>query len=297
MDITDVWGSLVSWDFFFGGTGAGAFLVLVLFSHFHKQKLEKEYSDSCEGYQFFMKAGLIFAPISVALGGILIILDLGNPAGFLYTFSKPFSSVMSGGTYLTTIFIVFAALYLYHRTGNKKLGVFGEVSYAIAILAAIGVVLYPGFLLGKAAVRPLWANGALPLNFMFSALLCGIGALGLLMAIKYHNKESVQLKFLNKATVGLLLLQVISGVILLVSTYNSGLTGQEAVGLLLSDYVFFWVGVVVLGLIIPVILGIDQMRSKRYQFGVKTIVLSACLLLEGICLRALVLSGGFMLPL
>ncbi len=299
MGLQDVWGPLLAWDLFLGGAGAGAYLIGVI-----AQRLGGR-------YRHLAKPGIYAGPPMVAVGALLLLIELGQPLLFWRAFSNLGSSMMSVGVIIISIFIVLGfihiALSLFPRLGVKEkaqrwLG-------GINGLFGLGIMIYTGLLLGVVKAVPFWNTPTMPALFLLSALVAGLATVILIVGLQRwvmpatvrENKaeeisESVQGVI---PSVAILVVGVLLSLFLLVFVMSSaGVTAAESASYLLtgSYATAFWVGVVVVGLLVPLglVTWVSVQRGKMALGRVVDISTLAafCLLVGGLILRYAVVAAG-----
>jgi polysulfide reductase chain C len=162
------WGILLAAYLFIGGLAGGAYMVSALLDVLGKRR-----------YQVLSKSGAYLSLVSILVGLVLLILDLGRPMGALNAYVHFPSSIMTVGTWIITVFTVVSLLtsVLWFFNGNK---------YIRKLLGVVGFVLggstaaYTGLLLSFARGRPLWTQPFLPWTFIISGTLTGL-AMALLL--------------------------------------------------------------------------------------------------------------------
>jgi len=264
----------------------------------------------------------------VLLGSLLLALDLGEQirAWHLFTEFRP-GSAMSMGSWILLLYaligIVMIALWwadsfdpdelkLTGLSGLAKVirparPVLGVLSW-IALVLAVLLMTYTGVLL-SASNQPLWASTfLLPVLFVVSAVFTGAAllllvlktGLGRLLDILFGGEgepiSDETISALGKATivVGVMELVVLAAFLAWLA-FLSTPAAASAVGLLTSGglSLLFWLGAVVVGLLIPLVLLVASVRGKEPIVG--SIVTSACLvLIGGFVLRLVVVLGGQM---
>jgi polysulfide reductase chain C len=162
------WGILLAAYLFIGGLAGGAYMVASLLDILGKRR-----------YQVVSKSGTYLSLVSILVGLVLLIMDLGRPMGALNAYVHFPTSIMSVGTWIITGFAVVSLLtsILWFFNGNK---------YIRKILGIVGFILggstaaYTGLLLSFARGRPFWLQPFLPWTFIISGTLTGL-AMALLM--------------------------------------------------------------------------------------------------------------------
>ncbi len=282
------WGIPVAFDLFLAGFGAGALLLAVVADLFGGKR-----------YQKIMRTGAFIAPWPVLLGVILLVVDLGNPLRFwefllrkgpgILMFNP--DSVMSIGVWLLTFFVILSLVYLVlclvswvFAWGAKLRQLVGVVAFCFALL----VTVYTGVLLA-ATPNPLWNSVLLPAVFSISALSTGIAGVVFVLALGRIYKRAVkidpfvsELEKINSRVIGLLLLIIILFVLAGIGSAQMRMIIGLRFGFL------WWVGIVGLGLIVPLLFGIKGKANKPQA----SLVVSALVLLGGFLLRYVILMGG-----
>lgn len=282
------WGIPVAFDLFLAGFGAGALLLAVVADLFGGKQ-----------YQKIMRTGAFIAPWPVLLGVILLVVDLGNPLRFwefllrkgpgILMFNP--DSVMSIGVWLLTFFVILSLVYLVlclvswvFAWGAKLRQLVGVVAFCFALL----VTVYTGVLLA-ATPNPLWNSVLLPAVFSVSALSTGIAGVVFVLALGRIYKRAVkidpfvsELEKINSRVIGLLLLIIILFVLAGIGSAQMRMIIGLRFGFL------WWIGIVGLGLIVPLLFGIKGKANKPQA----SLVVSALVLLGGFLLRYVILMGG-----
>lgn len=231
------------------------------------------------------------------LGVLLLVLDLGNQIWFWHLMVDfvPFSPVfhplspMSVGTYVLSIWSASGAFliilwlaesgvpgFVLLRRLVPLTKILGWVSFAFSPL----VIAYTGVLLSNTN-QPLWTTMLLPVLFVVSAIFTGISATRLVSTLLGKETPGE----LGKASLILAVMQAVALIGFLV-TVPAGILVSGSLAL------WFWVGVVLIGLIVPFVLELLALKSK----GATSLVLvsTVCVLLGGLVLRAVVAIGGQM---
>ncbi len=250
-----IWNELIAAYLFLAGMGAGAF-VLGALAGWAKTPAPT------------MKLlGFIIGPVAVAVGTLLLVFDahagLMNPGRFFLLVTN-LNSVMAWGVIILSVFIVVtvvdAALLLVKKSTPKVLDVAG-------VVLAVCVATYTGVLLGDASVAfPLWHPVVLPVLFIVSAASTGF-AVVLLFTHLSAPTEVHALPFLEKTGK---ILPVVEAVLVIALLAAVSATGGSAAGaaaasvanLLSGGYaVAFWLGFVLVGLVMPFVL--EMVRAQK----------------------------------
>ena len=303
------WGNdiFVPMYLFFGGLSGGLFVIAVaadLLGYNIKQ------------FQKFSKMTSYLVLPVLALAGAFIAFHLGKPErGILFPlFFKNFDSWLVIGGWSVGLAVPLVAAYAalwYYKVNATIRRVLGAISFPI-----LGFVsYYTGLLLSGAKFVPLWSQEYLPYLFLNSGVLTGLAGSGL-MFVLYQNygsskseESSGVLRIIGYAIIFFVLIELIELQKFMdhlssnpVKIDNSGFFVAPNGSAMAYEYVtqgvlapWFWWGIIVFGLTIPLILTfIEMIFNKLIQpyadwiSGVKFVsVLSG-----GIILRFVIVWGG-----
>ena len=279
----EFWGADIALDLFFGGLGVGTFIFAVMVSIFYGDKLKK-----------VSRTAAFLTPIMVALGLLFLILHLGRPGRFyLVLLNFNVTSPLSWGAWFTGIFFGLSVIYAFlwftekeDSPGNPK--VRRVVGY-IGVPFALAVGVYHGLLLMVFKSRALWNTGPTVLMAISGFIMTGIALVVLVLSISPQKKELLlELKASRNILGGLILAQLLTIALWITSLYFGPGDSHEAMVHLLSRYgLLFWGGAIVLGLVLPIVIGALALLSERRKETISYMVP---------CLTSLmVLIGGFIL--
>ncbi len=259
--------------FYTGGLGGGLYLVSLFF-------------NSIWG----MFIGWII--VTVIKGGAHL-LYLGKPQRFWRIITRPHSSWLARGFIFVMLFVIFGAVQLMFSYWLPDTS--GEMVFKVlAGVSALVVAIYTGFVLNTVKAVPFWNSSLLPLLFV----LCGIlGGFGIAVIISI-NGGNVNLATAEAWSRWLLIANALLIAIYLWRAAGRETTGKQSVMEQIrgSSALVFWVGIVILGIIIPLIIAflgyvIEHMAPGILVFGV------ACEIIGGLALRYNVLKAGAYSPL
>ncbi len=259
--------------FYTGGLGGGLYLVSLFF-------------NSIWG----MFIGWII--VTVIKGGTHL-LYLGKPQRFWRIITRPQSSWLARGFIFVMLFVGFGAIQLMLSYWLPDTS--GEMVFKVlAGVSALVVAIYTGFVLNTVKAVPFWNSSLLPLLFV----LCGIlGGFGIAVIISI-NGGNVNLATAEAWSRWLLIANALLIAIYLWRAAGRDTTGKQSVMEQIrgSSALVFWVGIVILGIIIPLIIAflgyvIEHMAPGILVFGV------ACEIIGGLALRYNVLKAGAYSPL
>lgn len=281
-----VWDWIIATYLFLAGMGAGAFVLA-----------------SIVGWRrpgdFKVKlAGLIIALVAVGGGTLLLMVDaragLMHPMRFFGLLANT-SSIMMWGVVLLSAFLVlvFIAIVLEWRTKKtpKALDVVG-------MALALGVASYTGALLGDAHLAfPLWNPTILPVLFVVSAASAGFAAVSL-VAHLMKAPELDGMRFTRVTGLAFPLTEAVLIAVLLIATQAVGGSAAHAAAasvasLVSGSYaVAFWLGLVVVGLVVPFALEFAMRSKAELGKGAAPLVAECCVLVGGFMLRYLVIMAA-----
>ncbi len=272
-------------------------------------------------------ATYVGVPLAV-IGVLLLVADLGSPLRFWHLFTQfKVISPMSMGTWILLAWVGIAIImvilwWIENRLSEQTVsslrsttGFLAWINLALAVL----LIAYTGVLLAVSN-QPLWAGTVLlPALFVASAISTGVAVLIItaLIANTISRGSLVELKMainqlfgstdwtipnrtvsrLAEADVIVILIElaVLIGYTIWLGASAMAGTG-EALRLLTTGVLAapFWVGIVLLALLVP--LGLDvanwgkEIETKAVWRAI--IASSACVILGGLILRAIITIGG-----
>jgi len=233
----------------------------------------------------------------VGKGGFHV-LFLGKPTRFLQVFLNPQTirtSWLTRGLFFLSIFAVFGAVQMALNYWTSLTG----VELAFKVLAGIFAFLsmfYPGFLLNVVRGIPFWNNGLLPILYVLCSLEGGV-AIGVAMGAYFNvgiNAGALEVvaRIMLSSFAFMLLVYLWS------ARYGSSASKGSVIELTRGSASFsipFWVGLVFLGVIIPLVLAWTPMSAELQHSMI--ILASVCSLISGLSLRYSLLKAGFYKPL
>lgn len=266
------WGWLLALDLFFGGMGGGLFLLFLSFN--------------------LPPNVAVISVLFVALGAVVLMIELGHPLRAWRALCKPFSSWISRGVFCVTLFIIFAMLY--SAPGFDAFAWLApdsdSVRRTIGVIAAVSallVMLYPGFILAASPSIPFWNSPFLPVIFACHSLMVASGFLFLIAPLGLDGAKLPGISFLG---VILIVVNLVMGAMYLSNSKGSGLASKEAVRRLNAGSLgwTFKLGVVLLGMIGPLLI-ILWVPSVLALAGL-------LILIGGLLFRYCVLRAGVYVP-
>jgi formate-dependent nitrite reductase membrane component NrfD len=257
-----------------GGLGGGLYLVSLLF-------------NSLPG----MVVSLLI--IAVLKGGTHL-LFLGKPWRFWRIMFRPQTSWLSRGFLFVVFFVGISGLKIIAtyamQVGWIQGSTWTTIELSLKILAgvmALGLTTYTGFVLNYIKAIPFWNSPLLPLLFVMCALL---GGFGLMVAISLNIAA-----ILAAAEAGSRILLLLNVLLIIIYLWRAS-KRQEAGKKSVTEQIrgdaapVFWIGVVILGIIVPLIIAV--ISQFNHISPVLLIAGVACEIIGGLSLRYSVLKVG-----
>ena len=249
MEFEPIWGAPIAMYLFLAGLGACAFVAATAVGRMAPQAKRT------------VRAGRVIALGAVAVGLVLLMVDAKG--GFLHPWRFALllgnvQSVMTWGVVFLAALVVIAAVVVV-RDLLKKSVPFGLEAAGCGF--AIAVAMYTGVLLGVVKTFPLWNSAVLPFLFLVSAMSTGVCAV-FLFARLVCPSEVEKLAFLERVHGWLPWVETVLVVALLFFVGLSSEAGAASVVALLTGQwaLVFWLGFVVVGLALPLVLHLAQGR-------------------------------------
>ena len=279
MSFEPIWGAPIAWYLFLAGLGGGAYITSAFLRWRHPEA------------QGMRRAGHFIAPVAVAIGLVLLMVDaeagLHNPLRFALLLTN-FGSVMTWGVVFLSVFMVIALATAVLDIMKKKTP--GWIELAGAVMA-LCVAVYTGALLGVCKTFPLWNNALLPILFLVSAVSAGAASV-LLVAVIRHADEFNRVGVLKKFHFCLPIVEtLLVASLCFITAFNSTAGFESVMSLVAGEWaVWFWVGLVLIGLVAPTALETWLLffSAKEFEESKKAHMISAAS-------DAGVLVGGFLL--
>lgn len=279
------WPFLIDIYFFLGGLAGGAFVIATVANILNARR----YRDVIRVGYYLSLAALIPCPL-------ILIVDLGVPSRFLNMLMRfNIESPMSMGAWALLGFsaCAFVAALL---TFMEDIGRARDLSGPKLIVGVIGgafgffLAAYPGVLLGATA-RPLWIEGH-ALGAVFLAVGASTGAAAMALILMVVGRAADQVASVRTMTVAALVIQLIALAVFVGSVQSSGSVAATTALKLLTEGRFaalFWGGAIVVGSVLPLVLGVLDLR--RRSFGL-TAVTSLLVLVGGFLVKYVIMAAG-----
>ena len=304
------WNLLIVNYLFLAGLSAGAFAI-------------SSFATYIGGPHFrrVARIGALIAPWPVAIGVGILVFDLGRPFAFYNLFlTVQFTSPMSIGSWLLTGFIfvtlAYAALWLPAPLDNllrlpnraylkdfsrwtplapNTIRRWRAILAAIGFPLSLGVGIYTGILLGAIPSRPFWNTPMVAQLFLFSAMSSGTATVLLVTALlgtRHEHGYEEERRLLVSTDMVFIVLEIFMLVPFLLHHALSTWSSASSIELILGgEYtLWFWIGVILLGIVLPLIIEAYELFPVILKEGATrySLALSAVS-------AVLVLIGGFVL--
>jgi len=256
------------------------------------------------------------APFPVMLGLACLVADLHRPLNFFKVLIhyNP-TSVMSWGAFFLLVFPIIAVVYTAMVYFNYD-GALRKITVWLELVLGLAIGIYAGLLLAAIYNNPVWSNPLIVFLFFISAF--STGACMIILGGKLwdtfeenilrkiipqewlpaekslaFDHENIRLLISIDAVIIIIELMVISTIII---SYALRPTGEIALGAFITGgyYLTFWFGVMLLGLIAPLILALMELQNK-VDDSISSIISwvePVLILFGGFLLRYVIVYGG-----
>jgi formate-dependent nitrite reductase membrane component NrfD len=271
--------------FFIGGIAAGAFLIAATVDLFTGRENRP-----------VVRIGYLLAAPLAAICGVLLALDLGQPLRFWHmlvnttTWQPAFKywSPMSYGSWVLSGFGLCAGLaFLAVLAEWRGFGwgrAIGKVAGALGLGFAILLVSYTGVLLNATNQRVWGDNVLLGALFAASGVSTGLATIALILGLRRGRSEEL-IERVERADLLTIMVEIGLLIALVVALASAGAGAVLYAGWLAP---LFWGGVLVVGLLIPLVL---YLRPRLLGHGT-VIVASSLALVGGFLLRVVILYSA-----
>jgi formate-dependent nitrite reductase membrane component NrfD len=265
-------GILVAFAMFFGGISGGLYLASLVFDNM---------------------LGMFIAWLLAMAAGMTDMAHLSKPMRFWRMMLRPGSSWISRGFIFIWLFLGAAMIQLalsQWAPGNAWETVFK----VIAGIMAFGVAIYSGFVVGYVGAIKLWNSAVIPILYVITGLT---GGLAVVLLVSFNEDIARLLSIANYMLVALVVYAVFVAIYLWVATYGSVTARDSVVGILRGSVApVFWLGVVLFGIVVPIVM-VAPFSVAKEASTVVFAVAAVCAILGGIALRYVILKAGLYSPL
>ena len=292
-----VWDSTIAIYLFLLGISSGA--VQLAIAYRNSFKIEKPSEN------WMIRSAAILGTIPTLVGLTLLVFHLTKPWTFWkLMFNYNGTSVMSLGVMLfqvdMAVIVVWIAIMFKDWLAvliNRYLPMFKFIlpwiDFVLFTLAAV-LGAYTGFLLSALISYPMLNNPVLPALFLASGTSSGIAATFLMILIVGKlSGDSKEIHFIHKFEVPIMVTELGLLVAFFVGLHFGGADKQLALHNALTGTwgMVFWVGVFLIGILIPLIANLFGSHTVKYS--PKFIILVSIFDLIGVfCLRFFILYAG-----
>ena len=286
-----IWHWQISLYLFLGGMAAG---ILAIAALYYIRGREKDYRTAVRITPFL-------TPFLLVLGLIALFIDLRHKLFFwqLYTNIK-LQSPMSWGAWtllvITPVSFIWCALHirdLFPRWNWKYKWLFVLEEFFnryklhlawVMLIYAIILGIYTGILLSAFNARPLWNTSILGPLFLASGLSAGAAAT---LLLSKNNAERKQFARIDLVLIGIELFLIIH---MFMGFLASTQVQIEAAALFLGGpyTMSFWIFVVIIGMILPAILEIMELR----RFHIPVLIPAVLVIFGSLMLRFIIVYAG-----
>ena len=269
------WEPPIALYLFLGGLAGGILFLAAIFNSF-----------VVPGYAEVFALPVLVSLVCVAIGCVFLVVDLGQPGVFWRVWTTSKSIIKWGATFLV-IAAVFALLFLLAFIGDAWpifAGLSGLLKPAadffliVAGFFGLCIMMYTGIMLSTLKAHAFWATPALPVLFTISAISGWPAA----MTLESLFVSEIVLEILHVVDIVLVIAELI---VLLTMVLSFAGAGNETAKAAARRWVkgsyagLFWVGMVGLGLVVPLVMYIGGGHSAAATLVAPILVLcGGCLL-------------------
>ena len=208
--------------------------------------------------EYVRKPGAIVALVALPVSGFSSLLHLGRPERMFGALGHPTSGIFLEALMIGLTMVGVCAYLVALRKGATD-----KTRKMITAIAALPAIVL-AFAVGDTYVmpsRPAWDTLVLPVAYVVSAAIMGCFSLGVLLVWK----ESVQATALRRTTLVVLAIQAVVTVAYLVALATAPYPDvtRSATRVLAGNLApLFWIGIVLIGLLVPVALMMMKWQEK-----------------------------------
>lgn len=285
----------IAWYIFLGGLGGGILFIVGLL-------------DVLFGLTYLLAPAALIAVACLGFGSLLLIFELGQPKVFLRVFFSA-TAIIKWGACLLIVAMLFGFIYfLFYLPPEWNLFYYSwtwllDVSTVLMALFGLCVVVYTGVLFCTMKSKPFWNTPVLPVLFTASALSTATAAIALCslfweqawfvnfwfgsfaqdasFVMFMAGENHFIMEFVHVADAILIIAEIIILLLFVFLQRASGNVYAKASALEWisgKKAILFWVGMVLLGLLVP--FGLYQIGGAGATFVAPVLVLAAGLLLR-----------------
>lgn len=291
-----VFNELIVCYLFLGGAGSGALVVLSGFEFFNADARTKRLPQNRLAgripHAFFQRCWPICSMV-LLFGVLCLLVDLGRPDRMLSLFISPSISVVAVGAYSLAGAGVCSLVFML----TSLLDSFRLPAWAIRILAVLGVVCgllasgYTGVLLQGMLSVAFWGNPLLPLLFVASSLSTGIALLFIGVSfIDSRISPARAARSLGRVDAVIIVAEMLCLAAFLAMAYADPAARSSFEALVVGEFAWlFWVGVVVCGLVVPLVM---EWFLSGQNYRMQILWIAVLVLIGGLLLRVCIVGAG-----
>lgn len=296
--MTELFSDLIIWYLFLGGVGGGTYLVTCAIDLLARTK-----GGSWKLLRTHVRMPLFTVMLGALVAGTVCLLkDLARSEQALLLFAKPTFTPISVGAFTLSVLIVCTVMLVILSVRDAKGPAANRARNLIEALgsvAALIVIVYTGALLAGMPSVPLWDSPALPAVFALSALSCGIATALATAAFVAPDLERLRptLVWLMNVDTVIIVLEIATVALLFLHVRSDPVATASIDTLTLGPLATrFWIGFVLCGTILPVIMEAMPLPSAGAYRG-WCLVAAGLVLLGGFFLRYCAVAAGMHLSL
>jgi formate-dependent nitrite reductase membrane component NrfD len=204
---------------------------------------------------FELSSGLLISLAVVAVGGVAHLVFLGRLGRAWRIVRRPHSSWISRGMVSITLFLISGGLYLWLDRSGAATDTLGQGLLGLSLLGMVGILVYKGFVYAVSRAIPFWNTPLLPPLYIAYGVR---GGAAILLVAAALGVGGVELKPLELIKLWVVVSSAVLVLIYLAGMSSSGVAARRSVAELLGGRaaVAFYVGVVLLGLVVPIVMGV-----------------------------------------
>lgn len=158
-------------------------------------------------------------------------------------------------------------------------------------IIGVAITIYSGFLIAAAPGIPFWNTALLPILWIISASLCAVAIVKMIIHVENISKAATRFGVALDAAELLAVFALIS-----LALYGGSIAARKSAYALAYGELAppFWIGVVGVGIILPLLLGLVMLKKENKILGITAAILA---LIGALLLRILILQAGVFEPL
>ena len=256
---------------FLGGATGGLLLLCSVYSAvFYRRKGATP--EEVFAFERYSARSYLVAFILALASSACLVFDLGSPMKVLVLFLHPTKTVISFGAYilaatiLVLAFLCFLA-YLTPRATTRVLRLH-RVGKVLAVFCSVALMSYTGVFLARLDSVPLWSTPLTVVLFVLSALSAGSALSSLVQTLSLSEAgisapDAISHHVWHAGIIGAEILTLVAFIVQ--AFFRTQVAVQRSIQLVLGGPLLGWLagGVLVLGLLVPLVAEIALVRARR----------------------------------